>query len=1140
MAELSTCPSRDELQRMVLGQLGDEAAERVQKHPDQCAKCVSALQQCVASDAFLDVVRASRPASCERTKTLDVPVGWVRSAASTSIRSHESTQPDKHIAPLPMSDVKSLLSPAQSADEIGRVAEFRVLRVLGVGGMAVVFEAEDSRLKRRVALKLMLPAIASKPGATQRFLREAQSAAALKHGHVVTIYQVGMHGETPFIALELLHGETLEDYLLFGGRMRVRDVVRVGREIAAGLAAAHARGLLHRDIKPANIWLEGPDAPVPAPSALNANRGTGSATGQSHPAEFTNDRRSAGKVKILDFGLAKVWTDESGISYPGLLIGTPAYMAPEQFAGTAVDPRADLFSLGCVLYRMASGQSPFGRGNVLSIVRALALDDPPPVRAANREIPRALSDLIGALLSKSADERPSSAQAVVERLQAIEEELPPREIAARSAEKGLSTEGHSLRGSKLKWGVGAAVVVAILLPLVYLLFGNQLTRVVTTASLTVAPQKPSQVESPAAMAKEPTKEVTKEVTKDQTSGPTAVSAVDPRAGTVLAALSAPGVQGLVSLDLSGASIGDADWLRLKRLTHLRRLVLEGAILNGHGLEELRGLTNLDELILSGTQTTDVDLAQLRGLSKLTSLTLDRTPLTDVGLQQVAALSGLKSLILRNTAVTDAGLKNLERLAGLKNLVLEGTHISDAGLGSLQRLAELNNLSLGNTAVTDAGLKHLQGLTKLENLWLSGAPVTGAGLISLQALKNLHVLILNWTGVSDEALVQLRGLPQLEELGLRGTHVTDAGLAHLHGLTKLRTLNLSVLPITDAGVEQLRALKNLQQLDLTRTRVTDAGLGHLRELTRVDSLSLGETPVTEAGLTELQSLKNLHVLGLRGLPWVSDTTIPQLLHLQDLREIDLRDTHVSAKGFRVLKALLPNARITWSEPNYAVASALLAAGGSVDVRLEGTGAERSIKTIGALPAESFQITRARLAGSRRALNELLPAITNPRLDGLVSLDLSGAAINDADVELLKPLVTLRELTLADTRVTDAGLVPLKSLISLRRLVLDGDAIHGPGLRHLQELPELTELRLGCPALSDLFLVELAGVKKLERLSLAKSPVSDEGANSLSRLTRLKELDLGDTKVTAARLEELKTSLPRCRLITTAVARQLARP
>ena len=161
-----------------------------------------------------------------------------------------------------MTEISRQLAPPQSDDEIGRLGEFRVLRVLGVGGFAVVFEAEDIRLKRHVALKLMHPFIAARQGGADRFLREAQSAAALKHEHVVTIYQVGMHGETPFIALELLHGETLEDHLVRESRLSVQEVVRIGREIASGLAAAQSRGLLHRDIKPANIWLEGPEKPV--------------------------------------------------------------------------------------------------------------------------------------------------------------------------------------------------------------------------------------------------------------------------------------------------------------------------------------------------------------------------------------------------------------------------------------------------------------------------------------------------------------------------------------------------------------------------------------------------------------------------------------------------------------------------------------------------------------------------------------------------------------------------------------------------------------------------------------------------------------------------------------------------------------
>jgi Leucine-rich repeat (LRR) protein len=274
--------------------------------------------------------------------------------------------------------------------------------------------------------------------------------------------------------------------------------------------------------------------------------------------------------------------------------------------------------------------------------------------------------------------------------------------------------------------------------------------------------------------------------------------------------------------------------------------------------------------------------------------------------------------------------------------------------------------------------------------------------------------------------------------------------------------------------------------------------------------------------------------------VSDTAIPRFLHLPSLRSLDLRDTHVSARGFEVLKAASPNLSINWSEPNVQTARAILAAGGRVDVRLDESGTERSVKAIGELPIESFQITRVRLIGSRPTLNELLAAIMNPRLEELVSLDLSSTMFDDADLQRLKPLVAIRELNLAHTRITDAGLASLKGLTALRQLNLDGDAVRGTGLMHLQDLSELTELRLGCPGLTDLFLVELAGLKKLDRLSLAKSSVSDEGVTRLAPLTHLKELDLSDTQVTAGRVAKFKTSLPQCRIVTTTAAKQLAAP
>src|ERR1022692_532794 len=178
--------------------------------------------------------------------------------------------------------------------------------------MGVVFRAEDPHLQRLVALKAMLPGLAASESAKQRFLREARAAAALKHDHIVSIYQVGEDRGAPFLAMEFLEGEPLDDRLKRQGRVPVPEILRIGREIAEGLEAAHEKGLIHRDIKPANLWLEGK---------------------KRH-------------VKILDFGLARAMGDTTHLTQSGAIIGTPAYMAPEQAEGQVVDYRCDLFSLG--------------------------------------------------------------------------------------------------------------------------------------------------------------------------------------------------------------------------------------------------------------------------------------------------------------------------------------------------------------------------------------------------------------------------------------------------------------------------------------------------------------------------------------------------------------------------------------------------------------------------------------------------------------------------------------------------------------------------------------------------------------------------------------------------------------------------
>lgn len=333
------------------------------------------------------------------------------SSDADSLASDASGEITVHTDP----EVYHFLAPAQQLGEIGRLGPYRVLKVLGAGGMGVVFQAEDPQLERLVALKAMKPALASSNSAKARFVREAKATATLKHDHIVTIYQVGEDRGVPFLAMEFLEGEALDTRLRRESRLSIAEVVRIGREIADGLAAAHERGLIHRDIKPGNVWLEG--------------------------------RRA--RVKILDFGLARAVASDAVLTQSGVMVGTPAYMAPEQAKGQPVDPRCDLFSLGCLLYRTCTGELPFKGTDTISTLLSLATIDPAPPRELNPAVPAELSHLIQRLLAKEREGRPDSALVVMTALDAIRSERevlldvqPITEPMPRVAESATTTLGR--------------------------------------------------------------------------------------------------------------------------------------------------------------------------------------------------------------------------------------------------------------------------------------------------------------------------------------------------------------------------------------------------------------------------------------------------------------------------------------------------------------------------------------------------------------------------------------------------------------------------------------------------------------------------------------------------------------------------
>ena len=268
-----------------------------------------------------------------------------------------------------------------------QLGHYKIVRKLGAGGMGEVYLADDTRLQRKVALKLLPAEMTRDETAKRRLMREARSAAALDHPNVCAVYDVGEHDGRLFVVMQYVDGETLGDRLA-RTTLGLKDAVDVASQIAAALQEAHARGLVHRDIKPANVMIN-----------------------------------TRGQVKVLDFGLAKAAaapeehsTTDMLVSKAGTIAGTAPYMSPEQIRGEEVDGRSDIFSLGVVLYEIAAGVRPFDRPSTVATITSILFDPPPPLLAAEY-FP--LETVIGRCLAKRADERYQNASQLIEDLKSV-------------------------------------------------------------------------------------------------------------------------------------------------------------------------------------------------------------------------------------------------------------------------------------------------------------------------------------------------------------------------------------------------------------------------------------------------------------------------------------------------------------------------------------------------------------------------------------------------------------------------------------------------------------------------------------------------------------------------------------------------
>lgn len=372
---LISCPDIDQLGAMLNETLPPPRQSTVQAHVDGCTACQQRIEALIRENgagALPLGVLSEQPELAPNAQRAGAAAGPTIALDSAG----------KEVPEPATSDDVSLdfLSPPDDPGHLGKLGHYQILAVVGRGGLGIVLKGYDTRLKRIVAIKAPLPELAANAAARKRFAREAEAAAAVSHDHVVTIHAVEPE-KYPYLVMEYIDGVSLQDKLDACGSLELKEILRIGMQTARGLAAAHEQGLVHRDIKPANILLE----------------------------------NGVQRVKITDFGLARA-VDDISVSQTGTVAGTPPFMSPEQAYGDLVDHRSDLFSLGCMIYAMCTGRSPFRAETTLAVLKRVCEDAPKPIRKVNPAIPEWLAEIVGKLLEKKPDRRFQTAREVADLL----------------------------------------------------------------------------------------------------------------------------------------------------------------------------------------------------------------------------------------------------------------------------------------------------------------------------------------------------------------------------------------------------------------------------------------------------------------------------------------------------------------------------------------------------------------------------------------------------------------------------------------------------------------------------------------------------------------------------------------------------
>ncbi|QQR57052.1 MAG: protein kinase [Candidatus Melainabacteria bacterium] len=643
---------------------------------------------------------------------------------------------------------------------------YDVRHVIGTGGTGMVVRAYDPHLDLDIAIKILNY---DESGMTAvRLQREAMAAGKLNHLNIARVFDFGQTEDgSPYMVMELLHGKSLDVLLKQRGTLPLAEALPIFIQLCEGLNFAHNLGIVHRDLKPANVFV------------------------------------SRGQVKIFDFGVAKFENVDQSLTTTRDLIGSPLYVSPEQARRDPSDLRADIYSLGCLMYEVLTGETPFQGATVLETLKMHSSAPPPRL---GDEFPSAMADLVERCLQKRPEDRPKSLVEVIEVYHALQQgsysvtETEP--VAFEDLQPGEKPD--TSKKSLIMISSIAAISGALVLGLVFYVLGIADKKVPVKP-----PAQPIKDDAYKINFSEPVLPV-----KFQT--------------TVKKGLIYKIGQGVIDSDLKELQGQKLD-----------KLEIGNCMIDGSGLGYLKDV-NLIGLNVTNSRINDLNVSNIIRFKNLEQLAFSSPFVSDAGIAKLKALKKIKRLMLGGIVITDKGLEVLEDFPNLISLELYAPNATDEMFTYMRHMNKLTLLSLMETSISKDAGTYLKAFPKLESLDLSGTKELSDQ--SWQVISQLPLTMLVAKGIKIEknSLRHFTSHSKIEGLSLESTRVQAIDLKHLKKLDNLLYLSLRDNNITDDMIDAVLSLK-VKSLDLSSTYLEDRQLLRLSESKSLEKLNIDGCP-----------------------------------------------------------------------------------------------------------------------------------------------------------------------------------------------------------------------------------------------------------------------------------------------------------